>query len=269
MSIQLSVITACYNHGMYLDEMTQSVRTSLLGVSYEHIIVDDGSTDSLTKEKLAALAQTGVIVITQPNRGLGAARNAGIQKASGAFILPLDCDNKLCPGFVQQALPLFLQQQKLGVVYGDAILFGEKSGYAAVGNFNLQRLMLSNYIDACAIFRKTCWEAIGGFDERREIMMWSDWDFWLRIAFEGYRYHYLPLAAFEYRVLSHSMVHGANRTAYLEAAAYFYKKHERFLGDVYLFTKLNAFKVGLAKFTPGLYQFCIRFGFIKNPFSLW
>jgi glycosyltransferase involved in cell wall biosynthesis len=269
MSAQVSVITACYNHGIYLDEMVASVRVALNGLSYEHIIVDDGSTDAFTKEMLDQLSQEGVILLSQPNKGLGAARNAGIKMASGEFILPVDCDNKLIPDFVQTALPLFRREPMIGVVYGDALLFGEKSGYSRVGPFNLQRLMLSNFIDACALFRKSCWERVGGYDERREIMMWSDWDFWLRLAFEGIRYHYLSMASFSYRVLSHSMVHGANRDNYLKAAAYFYKKHESYLGDVYLFTKLHAVKVGLAKYAPRLYQLCIRLGFIKNPFSLW
>lgn len=269
MSLQLSIITACYNHGIYLDEMIESVRYSLDGIVYEHIIVDDGSTDLFTKEKLTQLLLQGVIVLHQSNQGLGAARNAGIQRAQSDFILPLDCDNKLCPGFVQQALPVFSQESEVGVVYGDAVLFGEKKGYCNVGPFNLQRLMLSNYIDACALFRKSSWEKIGGFDESRTIMMWSDWDFWLRVAFEGIRFRYLAIAAFEYRVLSHSMVHGANRAKYLDAAAFFYKKHQHYLGDVYLFTKLNALKVALAKFMPGLYQLFIRMGIIKNPFSLW
>lgn len=269
MFIQLSIITACYNHGIYLDEMVGSVRNSLVGIDYEHIIVDDGSTDLFTKQKLAELSQQGILVVHQSNQGLGAARNTGIRKAQGAFILPLDCDNKLCPGFAQKALPVLLQEPQVAVVYGDALLFGEKTGYSRVGPFHLQRLMLSNYIDACAVFRRSAWEAIGGFDEDRSIMMWSDWDFWLRMAFAGNRFHYLAMATFEYRVLSHSMVHGANRAKYLEAAAFFYKKHEQYLGDVYLFTTLNTLKVGLAKFFPRLYQLCIRLGLIKNPFSLW
>ncbi|MFM8806989.1 MAG: glycosyltransferase [Sphingomonadales bacterium] len=269
MSVQVSIITACYNHGIYLDEMVQSVRASLADIAYEHIIVDDGSTDPFTKQKLGQLSEQGIIVLTQSNQGLGAARNTGIRKALGGLILPLDCDNKLCFGFVQRALPIFLQEPQVGVVYGDALLFGEKAGYSTVGSFNLQRLMLSNYIDACALFRRSAWERIGGFDENRSIMMWSDWDFWLRVAFSGARFYYLPMAAFEYRVLSHSMVHSADRTKYLEAAAFFYKKHEQYLGDVHLFTTLNALKVALAKFMPGLYRLFVRLGIIKNPFSLW
>jgi GT2 family glycosyltransferase len=269
MSVQVSVITACHNHGIYLDEMVASVQVALHGISYEHIIVNDGSTDPFTLERLKALSQEGILVLTQSNQGLGAARNTGIKKASGEFIWPLDSDNKLCPDFVQQALSFFQQAPSIGVVYGDALLFGERSGYSSVGPFNLQRLMLSNYIDACALFRRSCWEKVGGYDEQRAIMMWSDWDFWLRLAFEGYRYQYVPMASFSYRVLSHSMVHGANRDSYLKAAAYFYKKHESYLGDVYLFTRLHALKVGLAKYAPRLYQLCIRIGLIKNPFSLW
>jgi hypothetical protein len=65
------------------------------------------------------------------------------------------------------------------------------------------------------------------------------------------------------------MVHSADRKKYLEAAAFFYKKHEQYLGDVYLFTTLKMLKVSLAKFLPRLYQLLIRIGIIKNPFSLW
>ena len=132
MSVQVSVITACYNHGIYLDEMVASVQVALRGISYEHIIVNDGSTDPFTLERLKALSQEGILVLTQSNQGLGAARNTGIKKASGEFIWPLDSDNKLCPDFVQQALSFFQQAPSIGVVYGDALLFGERSGYSSV-----------------------------------------------------------------------------------------------------------------------------------------
>ena len=269
MSVDLSVITACYNHGSFLQEMCHSVVRSLEGVSFEHIIVNDGSDDPETLQQLALLENSGVKVIHQENQGLAAARNTAIRQAQGRYLLPMDCDNLLQPGWVTGAIQFLDQHQRHGVVYTDAIYIGERQGHWKVGAFNLQRLMLSNYIDACALIRTECWEQIGGYDESRAIMMWSDWDFWLRLAFEGYRFEYREVTGFSYRVAADSMVHGANRTNYLDAAAFFYKKHQDYLGDVYLFTKLNALKVSLAKFMPRLYQLLIRMGIIKNPFNLW
>ena len=269
MSVDLSVITACYNHGIFLQEMCQSVARSLENISYEHIIVNDGSTDAETLRQLALLEQKGLRVLHQENRGLAAARNAGIQQARGRYLLPMDCDNLLQPGWVSGAIDFLDQHPRCGTVYTDAVFIGEKKGHWKVGAFNLQRLMLSNYIDACALIRKTCWEHIGGYDESRVIMMWSDWDFWLRLAFEGYRFEYRELAGFSYRVAAGSMVHGADRNQYQEACRYFYTKHAALLGDIHLFTRLNGVKIFLAKYTPQLFRLLIRLGVIKNPYSLW
>jgi len=63
-----------------------------------------------------------------------------------------------------------------------------------------------NFIDACALYRKSLWEKVGGYDEHMPSMAWEDWDFWLRVAFHGGTFFHLPKIGFDYRVRSDSMI---------------------------------------------------------------
>ena len=172
---------------------------------YELIVVDDGSRQPRTLEVLAALEAAGYCVVHQENRGLSAARNRGIELATGACILPLDSDNRLLPGFVEAAIRVLEAQPRVGVVYGDRTELGLRSGAVQVPEFDLDTLLTGNFIDACALIRKSTWSECGGFDCAMPYQCWEDWDFWISAAERDWRFHHLPGAAFEYRVRPNSM----------------------------------------------------------------
>lgn len=91
-----SVIIPAFNAEGYIARAMESV-LSQKGSSYELIVVDDGSADGTAAavEKLESGCQVDVRLIRQPNAGPGAARNAGIADACGAYILFLDADDCL------------------------------------------------------------------------------------------------------------------------------------------------------------------------------
>lgn len=91
---ELSIIIPCFNHGKVIDEALNSVFEQSYN-DYEVIVINDGSTDGYTNEKLSELERKGVFVLHQPNQGLATARNNGIKLAKGEYILPLDSDNRL------------------------------------------------------------------------------------------------------------------------------------------------------------------------------
>lgn len=230
----LSIIIPCFNQGIYLDDALQSISQCSNKNLCEIIIVNDGSTDATTLAILNELETKGYHIIHQPNKGLGAARNTGIKAAKGMYILPLDCDNKIVPEYICEAIRLLDNDPTIDVVYGNAEYFGEKTGIWESGEFNLQRLMIENYIDACAVFKKSTWETLGGYDEKMPVMGYEDWDLWLRIAFKGGKFVYINKVCFYYRYTATSMIHSIQEKKLATAFEYMEKKHSAYLNRIYL-----------------------------------
>ena len=95
--MKVSVIIPIYNVEPYLKKCIESVLRQDFS-DYEVLLVDDGSTDS-SPAICDEYAQTypQVQVIHQENKGLGGARNTGIQAARGDYLLFLDSDDSLTP----------------------------------------------------------------------------------------------------------------------------------------------------------------------------
>jgi hypothetical protein len=222
--VDLSVVIPCYDQGELLIEAVASVERSA-PERCELIVIDDGSSQPRTREVMDALCRGGYHVIRQPNGGLAAARNRGIAEARGRFILPLDADNRLLPGFPAAAVRILDAEPKTGVVYGDRIDFGARAEHAAIPEFDLDALLWANFIDACAVFRREVWEAAGGYDAGAAA--WEDWDLWISAAERGWDFHRLPDPTFEYRVRPGSMLGEAEGEGLRrEIREHVYRKHE-------------------------------------------
>lgn len=227
---RFSIVIPCYNHGDYVGEAVESVRR--LGRSdLECVVVDDGSTESATRERIDALEREGVRVVRQANLGLARARNAGIAATTGSIVIPLDADNRLRGALLDRAGQLLSADPAVGVVYGDAEFFGERTGRWEVGPFERFRLIEWNYIDACAAYRREMWERNGGYDPNMPVMGLEDWDFWLGTCRQGWAFEYVPEITFEYRVRSDSMI----RSTYgheSAVASYVARKHAALYREV-------------------------------------
>lgn len=90
-----SVIIPVYNVESYLRDCLDSVLNQTFA-DWEAVCVNDGSTDgSVTVLERYAQRDSRFVILTQPNRGLSAARNAGIKEAKGDYVLFLDSDDWL------------------------------------------------------------------------------------------------------------------------------------------------------------------------------
>ena len=201
--VDVSIVVPTYNDGVVLLDALASVERARPPRS-ELILVDDGSTDPESRRILDALSEYGYRVHRKENGGLSSARNAGIERARGRYILPLDADNRLRSGFIERAVRELEQHSDLAVVYGDRQLFGGVDRVQFVPEFELTKLMGGNYIDACALFRRELWEELGGYDTF--MVGFEDWEFWLHAAKRGYGFLHLPFIAFDYRVQNESLV---------------------------------------------------------------
>ncbi|MFB2833547.1 glycosyltransferase [Floridanema evergladense] len=204
--IPVSVVIPCYNQGEFILEAISSVETCQDAV-YEIIIVNDGSTEPLTKKVLQYLKDNGYWVIDQSNQGLARARNKGISKARGRYILPLDSDNKIRPEYITKSIEILDRFPEVGVVYGDVQLFDQRKNIVIVPDFDINRLAMGNYIDACAVLRKQVWLDCGGYDDKiPDKLGYEDWDLWLGAATQGWKFYHIPEVMFDYRVREDSMV---------------------------------------------------------------
>lgn len=123
----ISVIIPVYNIQQHLRECLDSV----LGQSYPHlqvICVDDGSTDE-SPAILAEYAQKDprVQVIRQQNAGPGAARNTGLEAATGEYVIFLDSDDWFEPDFLEQMVDT-AQREGADVAICRAVEFDTNSG---------------------------------------------------------------------------------------------------------------------------------------------
>lgn len=101
MQPDVSLIIPVFNNEMYLEE-TLPAALGQTGVTLEIIIIDDGSTDgSLKLIKAHAERDPRIIVIEQANQGVSAARNAGLDRASGKWVAFLDGDDWIAPGSLE------------------------------------------------------------------------------------------------------------------------------------------------------------------------
>jgi len=100
----ISVIVPVYNVEKYLGRCLDSIlKQDLQGM--EIICVDDGSTDNSPDIlRNYAMREPRIRVITQENRGVSSARNAGLDAAKGQWISFLDSDDELLPGAYSQLL---------------------------------------------------------------------------------------------------------------------------------------------------------------------
>ncbi len=233
-NVQLSIIIPCYNHGQYLMEALSCFPDYRQQEDYEITIVNDGSTDAHTLAVLDKVEQQGYRVIHQQNQGLCSARNNGINASKGKYILPLDSDDKVSVQLIYEAIEILENNEAYAVVYSDGEYFGAKEGPWLIGEFNLQRLMLWNYMHASAVFRREAWEKIGGYDINLNRLGFEDWDLWLSIAFSGGKFYYLKKSLFSYRISPNSMVRSFTGGKYKQMQEYIYQKHRAYLSKDHL-----------------------------------
>lgn len=203
MSPKVSIVIPCYNQGQYLKDALLNLRIDFQGF-IEILIINDGSTDPATISIINDLEAEGFHIISQDNKGLSVARNSGILASKGEYILPLDSDNKIRLEHLREITSYMDTNPEVDVVYGDAMYFGERSGVWTNSPYNLQRLMIGNYIDACAVIRKSKLISVGLYDANMK-HGWEDWELWLRLSFSGSQFTYFNKVLFDYRVGKASM----------------------------------------------------------------
>ncbi len=117
--LRISIIVPTYNRSDLLTEALDSALRQTR-VPDEIVVVDDGSTDD-TAETLARY-DAPVVAIRQPNRGVSAARNLAMERATGDILLFLDSDDMLLPRCVERCVEVFETMPEVDAVYSDVVM---------------------------------------------------------------------------------------------------------------------------------------------------
>ena len=196
---RVAVIIPCHNDGALAQEAVASVRED---EPVEMVVVDDGSTEPDTLERLRVLERAGVRVIHRDNGGLGAARTTGLAGTSAPLVYPLDADDLLEPGALRDMADTLERHPQAGFTWGDYAVFGHYSGrYRAPERLLPWTLTYVNPYPVCSMFRREVLERAGGW----EGWAYEDWDLWLRLV--GQRVQGVPTG----RVIYRRRLHGENR----------------------------------------------------------
>ncbi len=199
----VSIVTPVLDAGRDLSDALGSVAAQTF-TDWEHVVVDDGSTDAETIRILErARTRPGVTVIRTDNRGPAAARNLAIERARGRYVLPLDADDHLAPGFLAKTVAVLDGQPDVGVVHTWVALVGGHQGVWKTGPFQLPALLARCTVHVTCLFRRGLWSDVGGFDSRY-VESAEDWDFWIGVAGRGTRAACVPEVLAYYRRTAHS-----------------------------------------------------------------
>ena len=218
-----SIIIPCWNAGNWIRESVASA----LSQTYrplEVIVVDDGSIDGVTQQILRTLHDPRLRVFFRPHHGVAEARNFAIHQAAGDYILPLDADDGIEPGYLAACIDVLGTHPEVGMVYSRADCFGEDSGPWHLPDFTLGEMLVHNVIYNAGAFRKADFLRTTGYDQ--QLPCWEDWDFWLSLLALELRPWRLDEVYFHYRVHSGSRSWTQNTVPkLLQAQRYILQKH--------------------------------------------
>jgi glycosyltransferase involved in cell wall biosynthesis len=181
---QVSVIIPTYNRAWCLREAVDSVLSQNFR-GFELIVVDDGSTDE-TPQLLQEYGDS-IQMLRQGNRGVSAARNAGIAASRGALIAFLDSDDLWLKGKLERQMEFFNSQADALICQTEEIWLRNcrrvnpgKRHHKRGGMIFEPSLDLCLVSPSAVMVRRELFLCVGLFDEN--LPACEDYDLWLRVS---------------------------------------------------------------------------------------
>jgi len=206
---KISVIVPCYNQSDYVEETLYSLFYQEYS-NFEIIVINDGSTDNSAEivEKFCVLFPQ-VKLINKKNEGLGAARNTGLQHATGNFVQFLDSDDLISANKFLNQMYDFILKPDTDISCSSYICFEDRNPKKTwtYSRVELKDDPLFDFITEwekelsipvhCLLFRR---EIIGETIFDTTLPNHEDWEFHLSIAAKQPKYTFIKNATAFYRI---------------------------------------------------------------------
>ncbi len=212
MEALVSIIIVNYNGKKYVEHCVRAVVNACY-LNLEIIVVDNGSTDGSVQNLKSSYGKDNRLKIIQigENRGLGYARNKGIEMAKGKYIAFLDNDTEPEPTWLNPLVETLESNPSIGACQSKLLLMKERNRLDYAGDYISNLGFLIQRVDggeedrgqadardeifsakgAAVIIRADVLEKIGGFDEDYFIYV-EETDVCWRIWLKGYKIVFVP-----------------------------------------------------------------------------
>ena len=193
-SVRVSVIIPAYNATGFITRAIQSAQAQT-APPLEVIVIDDGSTDTTAQVVEDYAKQQGVDcsdaqcivpvrLLRQTNGGPAAARNHGAREAKGEWLAFLDADDTYLPHKLEKQIP-YTSDSNVAVVHGGHVPLSEPITFETLWRRN-------QVVNSTTLVRKAAFEQLGGFDEDRALIGVEDYNLWLRLARQNWKFADCP-----------------------------------------------------------------------------
>ncbi len=166
----VSVVIPYYNKGDVLRGAIDSALAQQSAEPVRVIVVDDASDDTTAEKITASYSRKRVKYIRLTERGgVAVARNVGIEAANGEFIICLDADDSLAPGYIDTCYRKLAHDRSIGIVYTGLGTVTDSGVVLSAwpGPFDFWNQAAGrNQVPTAAMFRKEMWRRVGGYRAR-------------------------------------------------------------------------------------------------------
>lgn len=185
-AVAVSVLTPYYNTEDFFQETFVSLQLQTLQ-NWEWIIVDDGSTDACSVNRLNTLAATDsrIKVLRQANAGPSAARNTAFRNSASRYVCLLDSDDMLEPTYLEKCVWFLESNAEFSFCNSYTVCFGTQAYLWQIGFERGKAYLEANSGPPISVIRRAAYVECGGFDESIRFGH-EDWDFWLAMAKSGH-----------------------------------------------------------------------------------
>lgn len=181
----VSIVIPCYNREEYISDAIDSCLIQTYK-NIEIIVVDDGSTDN----SIEVLQRYGekIHLLTQPNKGVSAARNKGLSHVSGEYVVMLDSDDWLSADLIEKHIETHKQWPEIAISCADSRSIDSSGREGKLKSCNwpnepsvpLELFMLSPPpFPACEMYKASVMKELNGYFE--DLRAFADSSLRLRI----------------------------------------------------------------------------------------
>lgn len=236
-NIKVSIIIPAYNYANYIGECLDSVIYQTFK-DWECIIIDNGSTDNTAEiVKKYTNKDNRIKYHFTDQKGVSLARNFAVSLSLGAFILPLDADDKISSSYLEKALVIMDKNPEISLVYCDAILFGSVNKKWILPDFNYKSMLIENSIFCSALIKKTEFVAVNGYNTNM-VEGFEDWDFWIKYLANDKKVIKINESLFYYRIKKNSRNSELDQEKQLRLRTQIYNNHKEVYNSFFTIPEL-------------------------------